>query len=257
MKSPLRVLSLIFSVLLALSCFPVTAQSDTLTSEQYKAVNRVIDAFRSKNKARIATLVRYPLTRQYPLGDIRSHSSMLDRFNEVFDPAFLVKVASSKPADWSEVGWRGIMLQNGSLWIDEDGRITAVNHQSTKEVQLLEAAIQADKSTLPPSLRNFKMPVYLIVTKHHRIRIDELEDGTYRYASWKLGSKKPEADLLIENGTLASAGSGGYVIKFANAGFTYTISINIVGAASTPDATLSVLRGDREILTEGGRIVRR
>lgn len=52
---------------------------------------------------------------------------------------------------------------------------------------------------LHPTLRNFKRLCGIYQTKAKLIRIDEMEDGTYRYASWRKGkemSAKPELVIV-------------------------------------------------------------
>jgi len=209
------------------------------------------------NKAKIADLIYYPLRREYPLKDVKDKNDFIKRFDDIFDKVFLDKVAKSKIGDWSEVGWRGIMFDNGTLWIDDDGKIVTVNYQSSKEKQHLSIAIQADKNQLPKSLQDFEKPAYLIFTKNYKIRIDEKAEGIYRYAAWKIKNTKSEPDITIENGAREFQGSGGnHTITFKNNGYTYVVSINVIGSADDPDATLEVLKEDKTILTEDGKIKR-
>lgn len=52
-------------------------------------------------------------------------------------------------------------------------------------------------------------------------------------------------------------GSGGnHTITFKNNGYTYVVSINVIGTADDPDATLEVLKDDKTILSEEGKIKR-
>ena len=143
------------------------------------------------------------------------------------------------------------------VWVDDDGNIIAVNYQSAKEKILLAAAIKADKSQLPASLQKFKKPVYLIFTKNYKIRIDETADGVYRYAAWKIKSRKTLPDIVIENGTWEFQGSGGnHTVTFTNNGYTYIVSVFVINAADEPDASIEVIQQEKAILTEDGRIIR-
>lgn len=232
-------------------------QNSGLKKEQIQSIQKLINIFKTKNKAKIADQIYYPLRREYPLKDVQNKNDFIKRFDDIFDKDFLDKVAKSKLNDWSEVGWRGIMLDNGTLWIDDDGKIVTVNYQSPKEKQLLSNAIQADKNQLPKSLQDFEKPAYLIFTKNYKIRIDEKAEGIYRYAAWKIKNPKSEPDITIENGVMEFQGSGGnHTITFKNNGYTYVVSINVIGSADDPDATLEVLKEDKTILTEDGKIKR-
>ncbi len=232
-------------------------QDSELKKEQIQSIQKLVNIFKTKDKAKIADLIYYPLRREYPLKDVKDKNDFMQRFGDIFDKKFLDHVGKSKINNWSEVGWRGIMLDNGTLWIDDDGKIVTVNYQSPKEKQLLIDAIQTDKNQLPKSLQDIKKPVYLIITKNYKIRIDETKEGVYRYAGWKIKNAKSEPDIIIENGVLEFEGSGGnHTITFKNNGYTYIVSINELGTVDTPDATLEVSKQDKTLLTEDGKIKR-
>lgn len=247
-----------FTLFFALLAIHATTlgQDSNLNQEQVRAIKKLINAFQSGDKAKIAEYIIYPLRREYPLKDVKNKNDFIQRFDELFDKEFITHIVKSKITDWSEVGWRGIMLDNGSMWI-QDGKIGTVNMQSAKEIQILKNAIQADKNQLPQSLRNFIRPKYLILTKNYKIRIDEITEDVFRYAAWKLKDQKSEPDIIVENGVLEFDGSGGnHTITFKKDGYTYIISINVLGEADTPDATLEVLKAEKTLLTENGVIKR-
>lgn len=230
-------------------------QESELKKEQIQSIQKLINTCKAKNKTKIADLIYYPLRREYPLKDVKDKKDFIQRFDDVFDQGFIDHVAKSKISDWSEVGWRGIMLDNGTLWIDDDGKIVTVNYQSPKEKQLLTNAIRADKNQLPKSLQNFDKPLYLIFTKNYKIRIDEKSEGVYRYAAWKIKNQKSEPDIIIDNGVLEFQGSGGnHTITFKNNGYNYTVSINELGTVDTPEAKLEVVKQEKTILAEDGKI---
>jgi hypothetical protein len=232
-------------------------QNSELKKDQILSIQKLINTFKTKNKAKIADLINYPFRREYPLKDVKNKNDFIERFDDILDKEFLDHVAESKINDWSEVGWRGIMLDNGTIWIDNEGKIMTVNYQSPKEKQLLVNAIKADKNQLPKSLQEFVKPVYLIFTKNYKIRIDEISENFYRYAAWKTKNQKSEPDIIIENGVLEFQGSGGnHTITFQNNGYTYIISINEIGALDDPDATLEVSKQEKVILTEECKIKR-
>jgi hypothetical protein len=247
-------------ILLAILIATVTTavgQDSELKKEQVQSIQKLINIFKAKNKTKIADLIYYPLRREYPLQDVKDKNDFIKRFDDIFDKEFLDHIAKSKIKDWSEVGWRGIMFDNGILWIDDDGKIMTVNYQSTKEKQLLANAILSDKNQLLKSLQNFDKPLYLIFTKNYKIRVDEKSPGIYRYAAWKIKNQKSEPDIVIENGVLEFQGSGGnHTITFKNNGYIYTVYINELGTVDTPDATLEVSKQEKTVLTEDGKIKR-
>lgn len=232
-------------------------QNDNLKKEQIQSIQRLTNIAKAKNKKRIAELIHYPLKRQFPLKDVKDKKDFIKRFDEIFDKVLLDKVAKSKLSDWTMVGWRGIMLDNGILWIDDKGKILTINYQSSKEKQLLLKSIQTDKNQLAKSLQNFEKPLYLILTKNYKIRIDQKAGNSYRYAAWKIKSPNVEPDIIIENGVLEFEGSGGnHTLTFENSGYTYTVFVNEVGAINTSEAILEVSKQAKIILTENGKIQR-
>ncbi|QDP86614.1 hypothetical protein FNJ88_01410 [Chryseobacterium sp. SNU WT5] len=233
-------------------------QSDQLSVSKINNIEKIINTFKENNIDIIASMVKYPLNREYPLPNINNREALKIRFNEVFDQELIERIAHSKVDQWSDVGWSGIMLDRGVLWIDSDGgQILAVNHQTDLERKLLEKLIAKDKESLAPSLRHFKSPVYKILTKRYLIRIDELNNSKYRYTSWKIGqneSSKP--DLILNNGELVFEGSGGnHDIIFRNGNYEYEVSRNIIAEKGVAEISLVVKKNGVVILSQDGDLV--
>ena len=247
---------ILLSLLVAIGTIAMGQTSD-LKKEQIETIQKLINTFKTKNKSKIANLIYYPLRREYPLKDVKDKNDFIQRFDDIFNKEFIDHVTKSKTDDWSEVGWRGIMLDNGTIWINNYGKILTINYQSPKEKQLLVNAIQTDKKQLPKSLRGIEKPLYLIFTKNYKIRIDKKAEGIYRYAAWKIKNQKSESDIVIENGVLEFQGSGGnHTITFKNNDYIYIISINEISSLDKLDATLEVLKQEKIVLTEDGKIKR-
>jgi hypothetical protein len=232
--------------------------SDELEVAEKDSILRMISLFKAKNIDAISEKISYPLEREYPIPSIKDKAEFKQRFQEVFDAFLVAKIANSKIEDWSEVGWRGIMLDNGEVWMgNSDGTITSVNYQSEFEKQRKETLIAEDKEKIHPSLKTFRLPTYKIKTKNYLIRIDELENEKYRYASWKVGdnqSSKPE--IVIQNGTIEFGGSGGnHVITFLNGKYTYKVYRIILGEGDSPEIRLSVEKDGKAILTQDGALI--
>lgn len=123
-------------------CLSLLFTSNTFALEQkyHEFILPVIAAFEGDDKAAIASLVYYPLKRRYPIPDIKDEAELINRFDEVFDDELTAVIASSSiDTDWDSVGWRGIMLNNGVMWVDTDGKIIAVNTQNAKEQALAKS----------------------------------------------------------------------------------------------------------------------
>lgn len=247
---------LLLCLLLAFWGSPLQAQTTNLTPAQQRTVQSVISVFKTGDPSAIADLIVYPLNRPVPLKKIKDRQELLRRFEAVFDAPFVQQIGGSSLSDWSDMGWHGIMYQDGLLWLNEEGQIIAINYESAKEKSLAAQAIAEDKQTLPESLRDFKEPLYQIKTKSYRIRIDERNDGYYRYAVWSRRRPQTEPELLLQNGVLKFDGSGGnHTLTFRNGAYTYLVEIFRTGTAATPTARLKVLKKGRVVLSEKGDVL--
>ncbi len=233
-------------------------EENELTEEIKKDIQHTIDIFKTEDIDKIADRISFPLDREYPIPSIKNKEEFRQRFNEVFDKFLIDKIASSKIEQWSEVGWRGIMLDGGIIWMsDSDGIITAVNHQSDLEKSVRKALIEKEKENLHSSLKIFESPIYKIKTKNRLIRIDELIDRKYRYASWRIGAKdSSKPDIILVDGEQGFGGSGGnQVFIFTDSITTYTIYRNVIGEEETPAILLEVEKSGKTILKEAGSLI--
>lgn len=232
-------------------------QDERLSQDKIDRVQNIINLFKIKNIKGISEITNYPLSREYPLTNIKNKQELIKRFNDVFDQSVIDEISNSKITDWSEVGWRGIMLHRGTIWIDTDGKIIALNHQTETEKKQRLKLISEQKESLHSTLKSFKNPIYKFKTKHYLIRIDELENGKYRYASWKNNqNESAKPDIILTDGNLEFSGSGGnHTITFKKGNFKYTVYRFHIGASDTPEISLSVEENNKEILNEDGQLL--
>lgn len=177
----------------------------------------------------------------------------LNRYNEIFDDSLKQAIINSDiHKDWSNVGWRGFMLHNGLVWIDTDGDLKSINYQSGFEKKEWERLIERQRSKLYPGLRKYQEPVLFMATKKFRIRIDDLGNGDYRYASWPINKSQAEKpDLVLANGRFEPDGNGGnheYIFKKGD--YTYSCYIWIITPDGSPPAVLTISKGKKKILKE-------
>ena len=151
------------------------------------------------------------------------------------------------------------MFNRGKLWLNYDGSLIAVNYQSSKEKKDRERLIVIDKKLIHSSINKYLQPKLLLETEKFRIRIDELTNGDYRYASWSVNSIMSEKpDLVINNGIWLPDGSGGNNhFEFVNGTYKYVCSINVLGTAETPPADLKIFNHGIEILYQPAEIKRK
>jgi hypothetical protein len=244
------------AVFLTLYIFVAIGQE--MTKEEQKVVTDFIDCIKSQNKEKLISMISFPFDREYPIPSIKNGQEFLKRYNEIFDDTLTKMIVSSKPStDWSTKGYRGIMLSNGEIWLDYDGSLIGVNYLSKYEENEKAGLIKLEKSEVHESIKEFKNPICILETTKYRIRIDQLGDGNYRYASWPLKSKMSDRpDIIIENGEYKPEGSGGnHSFVFRNGDYVYDCAIIVMGEDDAPPAYLTISKGDREIFSQKADIV--
>jgi hypothetical protein len=248
-------------LLLAIKAATANAQEGLSDSASVNPIVRnFIAAIKHHDTNKIARMMSFPFSREYPIPAIKNRKELGKRYGELFDENLVNLISRSDPNnDWSAVGWRGIMLQDGAVWLGYDDKLLAVNYQSAAEKKMLQQLVGKEKDILHASLRQYKEPVHILETKKYRIRIDKLSNGKYRYASWKLDTKMSEQpDLVINNGVVEFDGSGGnHHYTFTNNGYTYICEIVILGGNNDAPAVLHLLKAEKEILTQKAKIVKK
>jgi len=227
--------------------------ASALDSKNEPLVKKVLQAFKGKNINDIAKLVSYPLEREAPLPAIKNEKEFIQRFNDVFDQHLLSSIVNSNiKKDWDEVGWRGIMLGDGDIWINYDGQISAINYQSTTERMVSNRLRSKGRRAIHRSVSQYAKAVLDWQTKRFHIRVDELKDGQLRYTSWSKGKKVSEKpDLVLLNGRLQMDGSGrNQSYAFHNGDFKYQLKVNSIGRSSATYGMLKVYKGVKEVASE-------
>ena len=216
-------------------------------------VSNFIDSIRA-GKESVSNLVYYPLERKYPLPPVKNKQDFLDRYEDIFDSKLQQEIINSNPlTDWSGMGFNGIMLHNGTLWIDYDGMLFRLNYQSEKESRMRKKIIEAERKTLHESIQAYEQPILIMETSTYKIRIDDLGNENYRYASWKLDNKiNDKPDLILTDGSILAYGSGGnHAYIFTNGNFRYECGIWLMRQkGDNSPASLSVYENEEVILRQ-------
>ncbi len=236
----------------------VSAQD--LKPEYQKLIKSFIDNIKNDRKEAIADMISYPLTREYPIPDIKNKTEFVKRYSEIFDPGLKSEIIKSNPIkDWYDMGLRGIMLKHGIIWMDIEGHLTAVNYQSKLETELKNKLIASQKKLLDPSIAFFQTPICVLETSQFKIRIDNLGNNNYRYASWSVKKEMTEKpDLVINGGELVVEGIGGnHQYEFKKGNLLYQCAIIVLGEKNSPPARLIIIQGGKQILNQEAKIVSR
>jgi len=247
---------IIYIIFIALGIQNISGQD--LKPAYQKFVKSFIANIKSNNKEGVAAFIRFPLGREYPIPAVKNKADFIKRYDQIFDATLKKKIINLNPAkDWAEMGWRGIMLGQGDIWMDTTGKVITINYQSQVEKDLKNKLIAGEKGKLHPSIATFRAPVYVLETSKFRVRIDDLGNDNYRYASWSI--KKPmsqKPDLIITNGKWISDGSGGNShYEFKKDAYLYECYIIVIGTDDSPPAYLSISQNGKEILNQNAKIV--
>lgn len=197
--------------LAAVSCGRESRNSHDRLPEEVKPVAIAIMA---DSPSSFASAVTYPLERPYPLKDVKDSVEMVEYYDVLVDDSLKNTVKEAPDTLWSQYGWRGWTLGDGSwIWID-DGKIYAVNYLSGKEKAMLDSLRKKEISSLEPSLQGSWTPVLCVVDtiggNIFRIDSDSLTDAnTYRLAGYKAGTNLNGKPSLVLYGTLDLQGSMG------------------------------------------------
>jgi hypothetical protein len=229
-----------------------------LSTEQEKEIKKLILLFKKNQIEEIVKLISYPLVRDYPIPAIQNELEMNTYFDEVFDESLKTEIAKSTPSDWSQVGWRGVMLNQGIVWLSDDATtITGINYRSKKADERYSKLIEAQKAAVHTSISEFKRPIFSSITASYMIRIDETTEGVFRYVSWKEGQKQSEKpELFLNKGSVEYSGSGGNCVYIFRSGkYIYRVFRNVMSEGYEKAVTLSVEKEGVVILEEDGDLL--
>lgn len=249
--------TLIAIALLATTFF--TAQAQEMTAERQKLISTFISNVKQQNKEALAAKVKFPLRRDAPIPPIKTKEEFLARYNEIFDESLTKMIVSSLPdKNWTVMGWRGMMLDQGKVWLDDAGTLIAVNYQSTIEKRKQKSLIKDDKKQLNSNVKKYSRPVCLLETKTHRIRIDDLGHNNFRYSSWRLQTNTSEKpDLMMEDGELTFEGTGGNRrYDFQNDGHLYTVTFTELGVDDKTPVVLTISKDGKALSTQQATVIR-
>jgi hypothetical protein len=240
-------------------CFNTSFCQD-LKPEYKKIIETFINNVKTDNKEALGEMISYPLKREYPIPAINDKADFIKRYSEVFDATLKNEIVKSDPLkNWSDMGWRGLMLDQGNIWLDIDGKLIAVNYQSKFENDLKNRLNADQKKKLDPSIAFFQSPICVLETSKFKIRIDNLGNNNYRYASWSIKKEMTEKpDLVINGGELVVEGSGGnHQYEFKKDNYLYECSIIVLGEKNSPPARLIIYQSKKVILSQDAKIVSR
>lgn len=226
--------------------FSLNLSAQNLSVAQKASVVKFTQLLKNQDWEGLSTATVYPLKRTYPIAPVSNATEFVQRHADLFDDSFRSMITNaSVDSDWSVMGERGIMFKSGEIWLDTDGNLMSINHQTAAEKALNAKLIQADKDSLPVSLKEFEQPILQMKVGKFVLRIDQMKDESYRYAWWLEGAldEKHEPAEIIQNGILEFDGSGGnHSYTFESDFGKFVCSIIELGSSDSPPGELTIYR---------------
>ena len=127
-KSILSILILIFSFN---DFFP------QLSDTKYESVIKYfVDCIKNADIDKLDSIITYPIARLHPDGSsINNKQELIEHFSEIFDYQLTSIISNSNiKEDWTDVGYRGLMLNGGIIWLSLGGNFIASNYEHVKDL---------------------------------------------------------------------------------------------------------------------------
>ena len=141
------------------SVTPMDTNESSVTEEDLASskLARLVKAIEDGDAETVADFVRYPLARPAPIPSIKNKEEFIAYFPILFDKAFRQELRKNPFSQaWEEMGFRGVMYSQGTLWIDgtiaQGGAIREFIYSSEAENALYNKLLAEEKKTLHESL---------------------------------------------------------------------------------------------------------
>lgn len=231
-------------LLLLLGSISLNAQNNPGCLNQYRKIASLIINDKAKE---LSGLLVYPIKRSNPLPDIKSKEEFIKLFPSLFDRSFKTQLQKITEEDLIDRN-NGCGLFAGDLWINEEGKIIAINYESVAEQQRYNDILHKVKKTIHPSLSNFNSNILVWRSGKLTVRVDEV-NGNFRYAAWSKG--KPMSalpDMVLNNGVQEFQGTaGGVTYTFRNNDWTYIVDqVDLCETEENCGKFIRILQGAEE-----------
>ncbi len=217
-----------------LAALPAAAQTESGGTGNNAGIQKITAAFASKDRSRIADCFAFPYNRPYPLRTITNKIDFLALYDSIIDAELCEKIAKSSRADWQEIGWRGTALDNGLVWLDDNGKICALNYETAAGRAELAKAIEEDKQSLSSRYRNFRYPCAQWKAGGRIYRVDQLNTKKETYRLLILDAKSAAVLVELAEGSRKWDGSGGnyYYVWQDSRKKQHLIWVDVMGGSS-------------------------
>ena len=99
-------------------------------------LQEVMQSIITMDAKRLAKVTVFPIYQEYPMKDINNERDLQEAMPYLFDDSIRTILSNATIDDWDRVGWRGIMLYDGTyLWCDDFGCLRFVSYFSSNKEQ--------------------------------------------------------------------------------------------------------------------------
>lgn len=212
MKKGNAVVKILFVGFLSLlSSIPQVQADDNLPVLHFQKIH---DAIVNGDAGLFASLVKYPILRDYPLRNIEDSAQMVAYFTVLIDDSLRNAYKDVKPEDWEGGGWLG--YTDGNFWDDGTG-IYSIDYYSQTELGMKSELVNEEIASLHPSLQRGDIePIACLYdsTTHAIIRVDRMignddAEDEYRVCIYKDAGRLGERPDLILNANCDAEGTAG------------------------------------------------
>jgi hypothetical protein len=215
---------LLFLVAILLFKNRCEASADTAAVKQFRHIIQLIE---SDNVTELSKLIVYPLRRENPLPDIKNSDDFVAHYQLLFDDSLKNLLKRYDDSDVFEhqdsYGLVGGGF-TGEIWIDEDGKISAINYSSKEEQKAKQILVDKIKKEMYPTVNSWDENVLVAQSKKLLIRVDRTDKGL-RYVCWSnRRTIKDSPDIVLYKGIDEAKGTqGGWTWTFKNGDWTYIV----------------------------------
>lgn len=223
----------IFTILIFLtSALQINAQTnDSIPSWRQNQIKKIVELIKNEDFSHLSEMIRFPIKRPNPIPDIENKESFLRYCPTLFDYNFKQKLINAKFTSDNTISRDDDFgLLYGYIWLNKTGEIIALNYNSDKELSTQKKLTDEAKSSIHPSVKDWKTNIMVCKSDKYIIRIDLMDDLTLRYASWSIPkSVSDKPDIVLFNGIEEFQGTrGGVTYTFQNSKWKYVIDkVNI------------------------------
>jgi hypothetical protein len=116
----------------------------------------------------------YPIRMCYPLRSITNQEQFVQAYDLIVSAGMRDTILAADYEDWSEVGWRGIMLHNGCMWvefIDQQFRIIGIDKSgSSSYYEAVQIAVERERVLTGNTDKNYT-PAQCYITNDSTVLI--------------------------------------------------------------------------------------